>query len=982
MKRNVLFLLLLFNCFFVKKTTAFTVSKSDSTQKDTYFFVTNRANKDGFFSMFKARTSQSEIASVLIRGNFELKNFPQMRKAEISVYNISTDELVGIYRTNPKTGNYLILLIPNVKYEFVINAYGYAPIKKAIEVPNYASTKINSELSRQKIILSEAQNQAGISINTWFVEEKEPTLFLLTVYDENTEKTTQLDFYEATLKEEEEPNRRQLKEMDFGNIDQLLKTQAEIENKKPELAEKAFLKKDYSLASKLYSELLSLDASDPLNNYRKGVAIYNTENNKLKALPYFQKAEHDKNIPYDVFYYLGVIYHTWSDFAKAESAFLTFKSKASPKQIETLTIETYLRNCSFGKQLIQEQLDMIVIEKTPFYTNKFIKTLPQELVNEKLLEKTPFFVSPIDSKQKEKLFMFKTEQNEIIQTSYGLDETGDKDLFVNYLLGGDKWSMPKSLGENINTNYDEDYAYVTPDGTTLYFSSKGHNSMGGYDVFVSTRTAINQPWSEPKNMGYPINSPFDDFMYMPALNNEDAYFVSNRRSPTGGYFLYKIKQPKPPLPLTIIKGHFMTKDSIPNFGASITVFNTNNQEIAGIYNTNANNGNYLMALIPGVKYEFNIQPDEYQEHTAFVTVPFQTENFPLKQHISIKKEDAFEILSIDNYFTQAEAENAPVYKFTKVDFEKKAALTVLEKSNSLKSRFSKPNTEQQQIISSAEQFYINKQYLKSAEQFEKVTPLIELTEKQYYMYGKSLFYVSIDYEKILELLEKAGNNKAIPYDIYYLLGKTNHNAYRFERAIKAYQKYSSLASDEEKTAHNLENEINLSVAGKKIINNPKPIEIIEKKEFAKTNIHTIYNAIGLTSKFLLAPDDMTSSKDKKLNFQPIMYLNSEKTIIYFSSYGETETTGKDIYMMKKLPDNTWSATINLGTIINTDSDEDFPYLSNDGKTLYFSSKAHGSMGGFDIFKSEWNETSNMWSVPINMGVPINSPFDDMFYVEE
>ena len=75
----------------------------------------------------------------------------------------------------------------------------------------------------------------------------------------------------------------------------------------------------------------------------------------------------------------------------------------------------------------------------------------------------------------------------MIQTSYGLDEKNKKDLFVNMLMGGDKWGIPKSLGDNINTTYDEDYAYVSLDGRTLYFSSKGHNSIGGYDIFVSKR---------------------------------------------------------------------------------------------------------------------------------------------------------------------------------------------------------------------------------------------------------------------------------------------------------------------------------------------------------------------------------------------------------------------------------------------------------------------------------------------------------------
>jgi hypothetical protein len=157
---------------------------------------------------------------------------------------------------------------------------------------------------------------------------------------------------------------------------------------------------------------------------------------------------------------------------------------------------------------------------------------------------------------------------------------------------------------------------------------------------------------------------------------------------------------------------------------------------------------------------------------------------------------------------------------------------------------------------------------------------------------------------------------------------------------------------------------------------------LSKKEFKQTNFHTIYGSLDIDAKFLLAPDDMTTAKDKKEGFRPTMYLNNSKTLIYYSSYGENGENGKDLFFMKKLPDNTWSAPINIGAQINSNGDEDFPFLSKDETTLYFCSTAHGSMGGYDVFKSTWDEKSNSWSTPINLGAPINSPFDDLFYVEE
>lgn len=954
----------------------------DSVEKEAYYFISNRETLEDKLAMYKARTNQSGISSCLIKGNFEIKGFPHMRKAEISVYNISNDQLVGIYNTHPKTGNYLIILVPNVKYEFVINTYGYAPLKKIVEIPSYASTDISDEISTQKMVLSTDSNQLNLSLNTWFIEEKEPTLFLLTVYDENNESNHHVELYEAKEETTIDFDRKQLSETEFGTIDELLQNHAEQESKKPEQAEKAFLKKDYETASNIYSQLLELDPSDPIANYRKGVSTFYTEHNKLKALPYLKKATEDNSIPYDVYYYLGIVYHAWADFDKAQKALKTYQTKAKPSEIEENNINRLIENCVNGKAIIQEQYDMQIINKTPIDINKLTKELPTSLVSEKLSYKTDFFISPLDQKKKEKLLMFKTENNEMIQTSYGMNDDNGKDLYYNTLLGGDKWSISKTLGDKINTIYDEDYAYVTLDGRTMYFASKGHNSIGGYDIFVSTRKTVTDPWEEPKNMGYPINSPYDDFMFMPNLAGDEAFFVSNRRSPTGGFNLFQIKMPKSPLPLTIIKGHFMTNDSIPNFSASIAVYNTNNQEIVGIYNSNVNTGNFLMALMPGIKYELAFTVEGFNEHIAYVTVPVQTESFPLRQNIRLKKEGTFEILNIDNYFTKEEAENAPVYQYTLKDFESEEVVLQPQKVNTIQDKFNKPSTEQQKILNLGEQFFQNKQYLKCVEQFDKVAPLISLSDKQSYYYGKSLFYVSRKFEKTLKYLEQAAQNKTTPYDVYYMLGVTNHNAYRFERAVNAFNQYKNYANEKELEKHNIESLINLSMFGKDIINNPKPIEVIEKKEFKKDLIHTIYGSLDIKAKFLLAPDDMTSSKDKKEGFKPTMYLNNDKTIIYYASYGENGENGKDIFMMKKLPNNSWSTPINLGAPVNSLGDEDFPFLSEDGKTLYFASTEHGSMGGYDIFKSTWDEKNNRWGYPVNMGAPINSPFDDIFYVEE
>ena len=98
---NRLFFSLIVSIFFIQeKSEAAILTKKDSVKSDAYYFVSNRFNAEGNYTMYKARTNQSGISSCLVKGNFEVEGFAHMRKAEIAVYNISNYELVGIYNTN------------------------------------------------------------------------------------------------------------------------------------------------------------------------------------------------------------------------------------------------------------------------------------------------------------------------------------------------------------------------------------------------------------------------------------------------------------------------------------------------------------------------------------------------------------------------------------------------------------------------------------------------------------------------------------------------------------------------------------------------------------------------------------------------------------------------------------------------------------------------------------------------------------------
>lgn len=102
--------------------------------------------------------------------------------------------------------------------------------------------------------------------------------------------------------------------------------------------------------------------------------------------------------------------------------------------------------------------------------------------------------------------------------------------------------------------------------------------------------------------------------------------------------------------------------------------------------------------------------------------------------------------------------------------------------------------------------------------------------------------------------------------------------------------------------------------------------------------------------------------------------------IYFASERPGGKGGKDLYVAFKMADGSWGNVKNLGDKINTPLDEDSPFIHPDGRALIFSSEGHNSMGDFDIFLSDLDEVDSTWKVPVNVGYPVNTPDDDLFYV--
>ena len=260
----------------------------------------------------------------------------------------------------------------------------------------------------------------------------------------------------------------------------------------------------------------------------------------------------------------------------------------------------------------------------------------------------------------------------------------------------------------------------------------------------------------------------------------------------------------------------------------------------------------------------------------------------------------------------------------------------------------------QQNLKQAKSLYEQNVYQEAALLYQELEINIDLDPINSYYYGMCIFNSKKDKSACIQPFERASIGKNVPEDVFYYLGKSNHLSYKFSSAILAYKKFISVAKPAEVKKLEIEKEIQHCESGLKLVNNPVVIEVYEKKHIDLQSVHLAFTHLESGGKILISTEDIRSSIDKKKNFKCEMYLSPDKSTIFYTSYGETEDNGKDIYRLKKIG-NKWSPDpLNISTI-NSPLDEEYPFLSPDGKTLYFSSKGFENMGGYDIFRSSWNE---------------------------
>ena len=245
----------------------------------------------------------------------------------------------------------------------------------------------------------------------------------------------------------------------------------------------------------------------------------------------------------------------------------------------------------------------------------------------------------------------------LVFTSNRSGGKGGFDIYISHRPSDGEWEAHVNIGDNINTPFDEDGPFLHADGLTLYFSSKGHNTMGGYDIFKSIYNPQTHSWSKAVNVGYPINSAHDDVFYVWTPDGNRAYFSTQREGGFGEQDIYKLTVPNTGNAVVLLKGEVKSKNTGLSLVSRVTIYdNKTGKEIASTL-SNEEFGDYVLVVPPGDNYGISVEKDGYITHSGRIELPDLNKYYEKEMNVRLERSESENLTILQNVlFEQNKAE--------------------------------------------------------------------------------------------------------------------------------------------------------------------------------------------------------------------------------------------------------------------------------------------------------------------------------------
>lgn len=428
-------------------------------------------------------------------------------------------------------------------------------------------------------------------------------------------------------------------------------------------AENFFENGEFLKAHPLYSQLVSLHPRSQEYNFRFGASTVFNGSDYETAIKHLKYATHKTGVDPRAHYYLGMAQQLNYAFDEAIKAYNNFLNLADAKTLKGFDVNHKIEQCKSGKGLLSQIKDVVVLEKTSSRKEDFFRFFNLDAMGGRLLAMPEELKTKLDKKKGgDALIYYPGSTAKIYFSSYGKDESTGKDIFSAYILPDGSFSDAEKLKGGVNTLYDEDYAFMHPDGKTLYFCSKGHSSMGGYDIFRSIYNPSTDSFSSPENMDFAINTPDDDIFFVSDSSNTTACFASGRSSQQGELHVYKVKVQGIPVQAVFLEGDFISEIAPDAKKAKISVKDEMTGRPIANVSSSVDGGDYIISLPKSGRYLFEVEPSNSTViHEGIVEVPNFNEPVVLQQELRIIRENGQEILVINNFFENPITERVADY---------------------------------------------------------------------------------------------------------------------------------------------------------------------------------------------------------------------------------------------------------------------------------------------------------------------------------
>jgi hypothetical protein len=409
---------------------------------------------------------------------------------------------------------------------------------------------------------------------------------------------------------------------------------------------------NYVQAYAMYSQLVSLYGSIPLYAFRFGAAGIYATTDRDNCIFFMKDGIRRGYTEPETHYYLARAYHLSYNFKEALVEYEKFQTSAEKKQLAKSDCKAQKLSAESGLNLMNSIKDVQVLEKTEAEKSNFYRYMNIDPSIGKIIATPKELLSKLDLKSKEEHVLFLPNNGKkIFFSSKGKDGLTGKDIYMTSRLNG-AFTPPVKLKSTVNTEFDEDFAFMHPNGSTLYFASKGHGSMGGYDIFRCDWDASINDFGPAINMDFAINTPDDDLFFITDSLNTTAYFASSRLTSPDKLFVYRVFVNGIPMNITYLKGEFISRVDVNQTEAKIQVFDdlTNRK----IMDTQAreSNGQYLLFIPAAGNYTYKIQPPgSPQVHEVLVKIPPSEGSRVFRQEIVYTKLDGREKVDVKNYWS-------------------------------------------------------------------------------------------------------------------------------------------------------------------------------------------------------------------------------------------------------------------------------------------------------------------------------------------